>query len=110
VFALPGNPVSTLVCFHRYVRPYLLRSMGAHLPIGDIAALGEEIRFEPDLTFFPPVRVTRTDGSSAVVVPTRYNNSGDYASLGESVGFIELPRGESVFPAGTPVRLYRWSC
>jgi molybdopterin molybdotransferase len=30
LFGLPGNPASALVCFYEYVRPALLRAMGAH--------------------------------------------------------------------------------
>ena len=30
IFALPGNPVSVMVCFEMYVRPMIRKSMGAH--------------------------------------------------------------------------------
>ena len=31
VFALPGNPVSTYMCFYRYIRPWILKSLRAKM-------------------------------------------------------------------------------
>src|SRR5690606_38171315 len=42
VFALPGNPVSTFMCFYRYVRPWLLRSVGLPAPAPLLAILQED--------------------------------------------------------------------
>src|SRR6185295_933934 len=32
VFALPGNPVSTYLCYYRFIRPWLMKSFGADEP------------------------------------------------------------------------------
>src|SRR5688572_687879 len=32
VFALPGNPVSTYMCFYRYIRPWILKSVKVKVP------------------------------------------------------------------------------
>ena len=37
MFGLPGNPVSTLVCFELFVRPALYALQGAHSPAPDFA-------------------------------------------------------------------------
>lgn len=97
VFALPGNPVSTLVCFHRYVKPFILRALGATECAPAFIAVRGAMRPHSELTLFLPVKV-----SAAVAVPQEYHGSGDYAALGESDGFIE------VSSAGEPVRYHAW--
>jgi molybdopterin molybdotransferase len=97
VFALPGNPVSTMVCLHRYVLPRpeiqaaLLRSCAPHAR----------------LTLFLPVREARKD-SQLFVAPELYGGSGDLAALSESDGFIELPAGTKKIVAGSVVRYRPW--
>jgi len=110
VFALPGNPVSTLVCFHRYVLPFLLLSTGASARDIEYVTLGTEVNFEPPLTYFLPVNLEGTRTQGAVAVPVEYHNSGDFTSLAQSDGFVELTRDLNKFPKGTPVRFHRWSC
>lgn len=108
VFALPGNAVSSLVCLHRYVLPFLRKGAGAAPRPPEFAKLDGELSFGESLTHFLPVRVTsRPDGSlAATTLP--YFGSGDFASLAESNGFIELPREKRRYSAGTAVRLWRW--
>lgn len=103
VFALPGNPVSTLACFHRYVKPFILRSLGARATPPESVLCAEAVRPDPALTLFLPVR-RDADGVRLL----EYHGSGDYAALGESDGFIELPPGESEIPAGYRVRYCAW--
>lgn len=103
VFALPGNPVSTLACFHRYVKPFILRSLGARASPPEVIRCADMLRPHPALTLFLPVRI---EGDGARLL--EYHGSGDYAALGESDGFIELPPGETAIPAGTSIRYHRW--
>lgn len=103
VFALPGNPVSTTVCFHRYVKPYLLRILGAPDPGIESTTLLSEVKQNERLTLFLPVRRT-IEGAHL----QKYNGSGDYSSLGESTGFIEIPKGDASIPAGRVVRYHSW--
>ena len=108
VFALPGNPVSTLVCLIRYVVPALWEAMGADPETEEWVRLGEDVRFAADLAYFLPVNL-RADPTGALMAdPRPTNTSGDYAALGGTDGFVELPRAADVFPAGTPARLFRW--
>jgi len=79
VFALPGNPASTLVCAYRYVMPYLAKAAGAEVKKESIAVKGLPVLRSP-LTRFLPVK----DGK---VVPT--GGSGDFAALAKAEGFIE---------------------
>jgi molybdopterin molybdotransferase len=109
VFALPGNPVSTLVCCRQYVLPALLKACGRSAARPEFAVLAEEIRFAPALTCFFPVRLesTATGAVSATPVPT--NTSGDFAALAGTQGYVELDREVSLFAAGTAVPLHRWN-
>jgi len=109
VFALPGNPVSSLVCCRQYVLPAVLRAGGRPEPDPEYAVLAEGVTFDPDLTCFLPVRLSQlADGKiSATPVPT--NTSGDFAALSGTDGYVELPQGENRFPQGMPVRLHRWT-
>ena len=108
VFALPGNPVSTLVCLIRYVVPALWKAMGADPETEEWVQLAEDVKFGADLAWFLPVKL-RADPTGAMHAdPRPTNTSGDYAALGATDGFIELPRGADLFPAGTPARLFRW--
>lgn len=103
VFALPGNPVSTLVCFHRYVKPFVLRSLGAQDPPPETIALDAALQPHPQLALFLPCRRTSTGARLQ-----EYHGSGDYAALGESDGFIEIPSGTEIVPAGRMVRYHSW--
>jgi molybdopterin molybdotransferase len=98
VIGLPGNPVSSLVCLHRYFLPAEER----------FAVLEEEVRFDKPLTYFLPVRVRSLSTGSLSAAPAAVKNSGEFAGLALSDGFLELPRDESVFPAGRAYRYFSW--
>ena len=55
VFALPGNPVSTLVCAYRYVIPYMHRACGLKIP-QEYMTLKGPVDWKTKLTCFVPVR------------------------------------------------------
>ena len=110
VFALPGNPVSSLICAHRYILPGLRKSMGATPLPPEFVTLDQDIVMDESMTHFFPVQLkSHTDG---LLIATRmpYFGSGDFVSLGESDGFIELPDEKKSFRAGSGVRFYRWRC
>ena len=97
-FALPGNPVSTFMCFYRYVRPWILKSMGA--PSAErFAVLGRDFSFSNPLTYFLQVSV-RQERGSLVAYPVPGGGSGDFANLKNVTGFLELPLERSDFAAG----------
>ena len=97
VYALPGNPVSTLVCLGRYV----------FTEPPEPIALAERFEVKPALTLFIPVQVAVTQGQRrALLKQTR--GSGDFTSLIGTDGFVELPPGPTTVAAGTSVALYSW--
>jgi molybdopterin molybdotransferase len=109
VFGLPGNPVSTLVCFTRYVLPALLGSLGQSPLPAERIALAAPVTFNPALSYFLPVRLEQDDWGRLWAQPCPTNGSGDYTALGGTDGFVELPPGPNTYPKGFVTRLYRWS-
>jgi len=107
VFALPGNPVSTLICLARYVYEGLDAMMGATPRTVEQVPLAADVEVKPPLTLFMPVRIAfDVTGIRAEPRPTK--GSGDFTSLIGTDGFVELPPGPRVLSAGTVVPLYRW--
>ncbi len=108
VFALPGNPVSTLVCLARYVVPALFAAMGQARPPAEKMALSAPVPVKPALAYFMPVKVEIDDWGRAWANPAPTNGSGDFTSLGGTDGFVELPPGPNTYAKGFVTRLYRW--
>jgi molybdopterin molybdotransferase len=108
VFALPGNPVSTLVCLSRYVLPALFAAMGVRNEESERIALASPLEWKPPLTGFMPVKVSHDDWGRPWASPCPTNGSGDFTSLAHTDGFVELPPGPVSLPKGFLTRLYRW--
>lgn len=79
LFGLPGNPVSTLVGWARYVRPWICDE-------GSVELTCDASRYK---TFkwsqFIPVRAQGED-----IIPLPMNGSGDFMALAGASGFIEM--------------------
>jgi molybdopterin molybdotransferase len=108
VFALPGNPVSTLVCCRQYVLPALFLASGRPARSSETALLSEDVTFDPALTCFLPVRLRSEGDGRMVASPAPTNTSGDFTSLHGTDGYVELDRETNEFPKDTPVPLHRW--
>jgi molybdopterin molybdotransferase len=107
VFALPGNPVSTLVCLVRYVLPGLLAAQGALPAAVETIALAQSYEVKPPLAVFLPVSITH-DIAGQCAMPQPTQGSGDFTSLVGTVGFVELPPGPRVIAEDLSLPLYRW--
>ena len=108
VFALPGNPVSALVCCRQYVIPALEAASCMNARPPEFASLAVDVRFEPDLTCYQPVRLLSNAAGQVLAMPVQTNTSGDFTALSATDGYAELPKEQSNFPAGTPVFVQRW--
>jgi molybdopterin molybdotransferase len=108
VFGLPGNPVSTLVCFTRYVLPALRSALGETFVPARRMALAAPLTVTPPLTHFIPVRLEQDDWGRDWAVPAPTNGSGDFTALTGTDGFVELPPGPNTYPKGFVTRLYLW--
>jgi molybdopterin molybdotransferase len=106
VFGLPGNPVSSLVCFYLYVLPALRTMMGlerVHLP-STAATLAASLTKTAGLTEFvrcslegPPEEYrARSTGTQS---------SGVLRSLSLGDGLIVGPSEAKILPAGARVRV-----
>ncbi len=108
VFALPGNPVSVLVCLARYVIPALAAQSGAPCPARVPVILAREFDFPAPLTCFLPVTLRYDRDGRTWAEPRPTGGSGDFISLAGTDGFVELPQGPATHPAGLAVPFQRW--
>jgi molybdopterin molybdotransferase len=109
VFALPGNPVSSYTCLHRYVLPALAKAAGAPPAALRVVALAAAVTFKPPLAYFLPVKINSSPATGLLATPAAVNTSGDFAGLVDTDGFVELPAGQDEFPAGTVARYWTWT-
>jgi molybdopterin molybdotransferase len=98
VFALPGNPVSTYMCYYRYIQPWLHKSMNA-AEKSQSAILAKNFSFKSALTYFLQVEIKNEAGKS-MAYPNSGGGSGDFANLKNVDGFVELPAEKIEFQAG----------
>jgi molybdopterin molybdotransferase len=108
VFALPGNPVSTIICCRQYVLPALAHASGAMARNPEFATLAQDVAFMPKLTCFLPTRLVSNAAGTVLAMPVHTNTSGDFAALSGTDGYLELALEETHFPTGTTVPLHRW--
>jgi molybdopterin molybdotransferase len=108
VFGLPGNPVSSLVCFELFVRPSLLRMAGHSSVITRPvrASLGADFKHRSDRpTYHPAVLVESTESRS--VRPVAWLGSADLKALADANALVLFPPGEETFPAGAEFDVFR---
>jgi len=105
VFALPGNPVATMVGFELFVRPAMLRMMGYSNLFRPMvkATLTDPARNKGDRPHLIRVRVKLEQGGYAAAV---YSNqsSANLASLTQGNGLLRMEPGTSI-AAGTEVQV-----
>jgi molybdopterin molybdotransferase len=106
VFGLPGNPVSSLVCFYVYVRPALRAMQGLerlHLPVVT-AATDTDIETAPGLTEFVRCTMEGTAGAYRAR-PAGSQSSGVLRSLSLGQGLIIAPPEVGTIARGDAVRV-----
>jgi molybdopterin molybdotransferase len=104
VFALPGNPVSTMVTFEMFVRPALRQLQGispAARPFAR-AVLAEPVRKRPVRTQFLRVEV-RTEQGRLMAVSAGDQNTGILSTMVRANGIAVLPGDRDRFEAGDEV-------
>lgn len=106
IFGLPGNPVSSLVCFYLYVRPALRALSGLsrlHLPTVSATA-AERIQTARGLTEF--VRCTLEEEAGTYRARTTGSqSSGVLRSLSLGQGLLVAPPDVTTIDAGASVRV-----
>lgn len=106
VFGLPGNPVSSMVCFEEFVSPALRRMMGCRqLHRRTISArLTHDVKHKHSRTEF--VRVTlRREGDGYSAGSTGAQGSGILPSMAKADGLMIVPASSTGLLAGEQVRV-----
>jgi molybdopterin molybdotransferase len=108
VFGLPGNPVSSLVCFELFVRPAIGRLSGrGDVSLGGLTApLAIDFAHRSDRPTYHPARLVTCDGQTAVE-PLGWRGSGDLRTLVEADALACFPAGQREFRAGETIRVLR---
>jgi len=105
-FGLPGNPVSTQVCFALFVAPMLSALAGRTeiAPVFVEARLEEDVKGGAKVTRFLPAELSGGwDGVEVRVVG--WQGSGDVVANARGNGYVVLPAGVEHFPVGQTVRV-----
>ncbi|MEJ5989177.1 gephyrin-like molybdotransferase Glp [Ramlibacter sp. PS3R-8] len=105
LFGLPGNPVAVMVTFLAFVRPALLRMMGARVtqPVPLKARSGEAMRKKPGRTEYQRGIVTRGADGALEVRTTGNQGSGVLSSMVQANGLIVLHHAQGNVAVGDEV-------
>lgn len=87
IFALPGNPVSSLINLRRYVVPALLKHVGCMQRDHFFVSSESPLKIKEGICTFIPVRIHESQGKHLARALSSHN-SGDYHSLTQSHGFL----------------------
>ena len=105
VFGLPGNPVSSLVCFELFVRPALRAMTGlvfeARAAIA--ARLSTDFQQRGERVSYHPARLDRS--AAATVEPLLWKGSGDLRTLALANALIRFGAGTALFKSGANVEV-----
>jgi molybdopterin molybdotransferase len=109
VFGLPGNPLSTIVCFCVFIEPALRRLAGERdarprLEAGRLTAPAKAT--DGRTTFLTATLRAGADGALEAT-PTERQGSHMTGALGESDGFAVAPEEAGELAAGAPVDVLR---
>jgi len=104
VFGLPGNPVSSFVCFELFVRPAINCLAGRRadgLRRGQ-AQLTHDFHHRGDRPTYHPAHLSvATDGFAATLLA--WKGSGDLRTLADANALAHFPAGNHTFEAGSSV-------
>ena len=102
IFGLPGNPVSSMVCFEQFVLPALRRMMGhPRLFRRTVTAkLAHAVKIRPGRTEFIRVVLERDAAGGYVARSTGTQSSGVLLSMALADGLLVVPAASSGLAAG----------
>ncbi len=95
VFGLPGNPVSSLVCFELFVRPALRRLRNQSPPVRPLlsASVAEDYHYRTDRPTYHPARLQLQENGYQVLL-TPWFGSPDLRGLTEADVFALIAPGD----------------
>lgn len=108
VFGLPGNPVSTLVCYEVFAKGALDRLLGFDGERSTSAELTVSFENRGDRPTYHPAKIELSSEGRARVSLVRWAGSGDLRATVEANGVAVLEPGRT-YAAGETVRAMLWS-
>ncbi len=105
VFGLPGNPVSSFVCWELLVAPAIAALAGRPVDRqpGKARLRGEFLHRGDRPTYHPAVLVFDHDGPQVELV--RWQGSADLRGLAQANVLVHFPAGDRHYPLGQPVEV-----
>jgi molybdopterin molybdotransferase len=109
VFGLPGNPVSSLVCFELFVRPAILALQGLAdpLPRFEPARLAAAVKRSAGRDQLIRARARPGDDGTVLVEPLAGQESHMIVRAAAADALVLVPRGEGELAAGAAVGFLR---
>ncbi|MBL7979431.1 MAG: molybdopterin molybdotransferase MoeA [Bacteroidetes Order II. Incertae sedis bacterium] len=109
IFGLPGNPVSTAVCFDQYVRPAInaMQGQAESWRQTEPAELMTDIKKVKGLHHFVRATLHKDSSGREFVAPTGAQGSHIFSSMRDAECLIHLPEGVDEVLAGTIVMVER---
>ncbi|MFT3962912.1 molybdopterin molybdotransferase MoeA [Propionivibrio sp.] len=107
VFGLPGNPVSSMVCFEQFVLPALRRRMG-HAKLfrrAVVATLAQPVRHQPGRAEFVRVTLSADAAGRLHARATGPQSSGNLVSMARADGLLVVPQDSEGLAAGAAVQV-----
>lgn len=107
IFGLPGNPVSCVVNLRRYVIEAIKENFRPTMHV----KITKDICLKKDMTFFIPAKLDFSNDGLALALPIQGNGSGDFFSLRDSDGFLEVDnlKNKNNYCAGEILPFYHWN-
>ena len=109
VFGLPGNPVSSMVCFELFTRPVLRKLLGHQSPQPQSvkAVLQEDFANRGDRPVYHPAELSWSEeGARVKLIP--WMGSADLRATVDAGAMAVFPAGEITYPAGTWIDVIPW--
>ncbi len=108
IFALPGNPTSSLLIFHIFVRPVLFQMIGRKekAPILIKAIATEKLFSARGRRTFIMVTLSRDSQSRWLVSPVPTGQSGAITTLAKADGYVELKETQQFVEEGEEVTVF----
>jgi molybdopterin molybdotransferase len=109
VFALPGNPVSSMVCSELFIRSAVaVLAGGTSLPgTPQPARLAVDHALQEDRPTYFPARIEFV-AKGVVATPVDWKGSADLRATIDANGLIAFPAGDRDYRAGEIVNVVRW--
>lgn len=105
-FGLPGNPISTMVCFELFARAVIDALSGA-VPARlrtAMAKLASDVKIKTGLTRFLPA-VISGEFDQAEVAPVKWQGSGDVAAAARANCWLVVPPDRELLKSGETVNV-----